>query len=179
MSSSSIKSPNSIIENKNFLSPIGFKLVFTRLPNVVLFARSAILPSVSVREMTVNNPILPINVSSTKMDQGSFQITFKIDEDMVNYRELYNWMVDLTFGRETSLYLNVGERKIADDAGVRSDATLMILNSAKNPNIKIDLKDVFPINLTPQTFDASRTDIDYLECTAEFSFRYFDISLVT
>lgn len=179
MSGSSIKTPNSIIENKNFLSPLGFKLVFTRLPNVILFARAATLPSVSISEMTVNNPILPLNVSSTNMKQGSFQITFKVDEDMVNYRELYDWMVDLTFGRETSLYLDLGDRKKADDAGVRSDATLMILNSAKNPNIKIELKDVFPINLTPMSFDASRTDVDYLECTADFSYRYFTVGLTT
>lgn len=179
MSSSTIKTPNSLVENKNFLSPLGFKLVFTRLPNVILFARSATLPSVSINEMTIDNPILPVNLSSTNMKKGSFQMTFKVDEDMVNYRELYNWMVDLTFGRETSLYLNLGERKRADDAGVRSDATLMIMNSAKNPNIKIELKDVFPINLTPMQFDASKTDVDYIECTAEFSYRYFDISLVT
>jgi hypothetical protein len=173
-----VKTPNSIIENKNFLSPLGFKLVFTRLPNVVLFSQTATLPSISVKAITVNNPILPLNVSTTTMDQGIFDVTFKVDEDLVNYREIYDWMVDLTFGRETSLYLHMGERKKADDAGVRSDASMIILNSAKNANIKIDFNDVFPISLTPQRFDAKQTDVDYVECTAQFSYRNFNISLV-
>lgn len=161
--------------NRNFLSPIGFRLVLTRLPNVILFSQSATLPSVGIKEITVPNPILPLNVSSTTMDQGTFSITFKVDEDLVNYKELYQWMIDLTFDRETSLYLHMGQRLQGDTQTVRSDATLTILNSAKNANKEIQFTDCFPRNLTPLVFDTRKTDVDYIECTATFSFRNFSI----
>ena len=171
-------------QNKNFLSPLGFRLVFDRLPHVEYFCQAAVLPFVSIGNIEVPNPILPLNVPSTKINMGNFEVTFKIDEDMKNYSELYQWMIDLTFDRETSLYMHMGESRTKKfqqnpSGGVFSDASLTILNSVKNANKELRFTDVYPAGLTPLKFDVTQESINFMECTASFSFRDFRISDVT
>ena len=98
--------------NKNFLSPLGFRLVFDRLPTVEYFCQGATLPSVSINNIEIPNPILPLNVPSTKLNTGDFSVVFRVDEDLANYNELYQLMIDLTFDRQTSLYLHMGESRL-------------------------------------------------------------------
>lgn len=166
--------------NRNFLSPLGFRLVFSRLPNVEYFCQSVRLPSVTIGNIEVPNPILPLNVPSTKINTTDFEITFKVDEDMKNYNELYQWMIDLTFDRQTSLYLHLSETRLQKfkqdpNGGVFSDASLTILNSAKNPHKQFNFTDVYPTGLTPLKFDVTEDTVNYLECTASFSFRNFEL----
>lgn len=168
-------------QNKNFLSPLGFRLVFDRLPHVEYFCQGVTLPSVSINNIEIPNPILPLNVPSTKINVGMLEVTFKIDEDMKNYNELYQWMIDLTFDRQTSLYLHPGETRIQKykedpNGGVFSDASLTILNSVKNPNKQFTFTEMYPAGITPLRFDLTSETINFMECTASFSFRDFRIS---
>ena len=56
-----------------------------------------------------------------------------------------------------------------------SDATLTVLNSAMNPNRYIRFKDCFPTSISDIPFDTTLSDVDYVETTATFKFRMFDI----
>lgn len=163
--------------NRNFLSPLGFRLVFNRLPTVEYFCQSVTLPSVGLQVMSVSNPLMRLNVAGTQLQYGELSATFKIDEDMKNYVELYNWISDLSFNRETSQYANLLAAQVpGGNGGPRSDATIEILNSVKNANKAFHFTDVFPASLTPVSFDTRKADIDYLECTVNFSFRDFTIT---
>ena len=61
------------------------------------------------------------------------------------------------------------------DDKVFSDATLTVLNSAMNPNRYIRFKDCFPTSISDVPFDTTLSDVDYVETTATFKFRMFDI----
>ena len=73
---------------------------------------------------------------------------------------------------------NVGTAGIMTGEGVYSDATLTVLNSAMNPRIRINYQDLYPTSLSDTTFNASLTDVDYLECTATFAYKRYKIERI-
>jgi hypothetical protein len=60
--------------------------------------------------------------------------------------------------------------------GIYSDCTLTILSSAMNPNMEITFIDAYPISLADLTFDTREQDVNYLETTATFAYRKFNIA---
>lgn len=167
--------------NKNFLSPNGFKFGIKKLPNVNFFVQSVNLPSFSLGTVDVENPFIKIPFPGDKLTYGQLDVTFKVDEDLANYLELYNWLVGIGYPD------NFGQRgaieppnvNIVSGEGVYTDAILIITNSKMNPNFQVTFKDLYPINLSELQFDSTVTDIDYLTCTATFAYRIFTISVLS
>ena len=60
--------------------------------------------------------------------------------------------------------------------GVFSDGTLVVLTSAQNPNKRIQLVDLYPINLSPLQFDVTGTDVAYIEADVTFNYRSFTVA---
>ena len=44
-----------------------------------------------------------------------------------------------------------------------------------NPNKEVKFVDVFPVSLSDVPFATTLADVDYVECTATFKYRKFDI----
>lgn len=166
--------------NKNYLSPVGFQLTLTRIPNTTYFCQGVTLPQVGIDVIKAPTPFNALNLGGTSLNYGDLQVTFLVDEDMRNYNELYQWMSDITIERVESQYSKINVKKTTDpNAGPRVDARLTILNSAKAPNVTFELIDVFCTGLTPLAFDTRNIDVKYLTCTATFNFREFNITMNT
>jgi hypothetical protein len=168
-----------VTANKNFLSPLGYKFVITRLPNVDYFCQSIEFPSISLNSTSVPNPFQRIPVAGTEITYGNISVNFKIDEDLTNYKEIYNWMLALGFPESYEQYRELAEKSSVDSQRLRSDASLVILSSSKNPKHEVKFLDIFPVGLTGMKFDSSLTDVAYLEATAEFSYRMFKLDPTT
>ena len=164
--------------NKNFLSPLGFKFSIQKTPNVNYFVQAINLPSVTLGETQLPTPFKRIPMPGDHLEYGDLSITFKVDEDMKNYIELLNWIKAIGFPDNFDQYKAVDPRFVMPNTGegVVSDATLVILSSAMNPIHEVIFKDLFPVSLTDFNFDSRNTDVEYIETTATFKFRTFDIS---
>ena len=55
-------------DNANFLSPLGFRFIVDKLPNVNYFCQSASLPAVALQELTLPNPLLNLPFAGTKLE---------------------------------------------------------------------------------------------------------------
>jgi hypothetical protein len=163
--------------NVNFLSPTGFILAINRLPEVSYMCQAATLPSLRISPININNPMLPVNVASTKAEFQRFSVQFKVDEDMNNYYSLYQWMAGLTFSRHDTQYYSTGPglKKPLPDQGPRSDGSLLVLNSVKNVTREIVFTDLFPEELMPLEFNTQDAEISYITCNVIFSYRMFDV----
>ena len=84
----------------------------------------------------------------------------------------------MTFPDNFTQYANIATRKEGDSSGIYSDATLSILNSSKKVNIEVEFQDLFPISLSEITMDVRSTDITYVEATATFKYKSFDITVL-
>jgi hypothetical protein len=113
----------------------------------------------------VNNP-----TPGDKISYDAFSIRFRIDEEMANYLEIFNWMIGL--GHPSNFEQH---KDLREGQGVYSDASLIILSSNNNPAVRIALINVFPVSLAPVTFDVTQPDIEYLEAEATFRYQQFTV----
>ena len=162
-------------KNKNFLSPVGFKFIMSRTPNVDYFCQSASIPEVSIGTREISTPVKDYTVPGDKMTFGDLNLRFLVNEDLDNYFEIYKWLKGLTNPKNTGdfqAYINSVDEKGRDSDFTKSmsDARLLVLNSNYNGIATVNFYNIFPTSLTTLEFDASATDINYF--TAEVNFKY-------
>ena len=163
--------PNQI-NNRNFLSPVGFKFTLSKNPKIPFFCNSARIPEISLG--TAMQPTYDkfLDVPGDILSYGDFSLRFLVDENMENYMAVHNWMTGLGFPETPQQFKDL----TTDDDGVRdlkeqfSDGSLHILNSNFRDVAIVKFRDLFPTYLTSLEFRASDTDINYF--TAEVTFKY-------
>ena len=163
--------PNQI-DNRNFLSGIGFKFNLGKYPKVDFFCNTARIPEISLATATQPTYLKDIDVPGEKLTYGDLTIQFLVDENMENYRIIHEWITGLGFPETAQNFKDL----TTDSAGVRgameafADGTLRILNSNFNEVAQVKFLDMFPVSLSSLDFDATQTDVNYF--TAQASFKY-------
>ena len=164
------------LQNRNFLSPTGFKFILNRAPKVAFFSNSANIPSLDLGIATQPTYLKDIDIPGDKILFEDFSLRFLVDEDIKNYMEIQNWIRGLGYpeSRQEIIDLQTERDKIDTfESGlmdIYSDGTLTVLGSNQRPNFMVKFKDLFPYSLSTLNFDATDTDIDYF--TADVSFKY-------
>lgn len=164
------------IDNRNFLSPTGFKFSLTRTPKVAFFCNQANIPDLNlgVTEQPSYTKMLP--TPGDIIEFGDLSLRFLVDENLENYMEIQNWIRGLGFPEELKQFDNLEKSGTVqgnytkDSQNIYSDGTLQVLTSSQIPNFQIRFQDLFPYSLSTMTFDATNTDIQYF--TADVSFKY-------
>lgn len=159
--------------NKNFLGQTGFRLILDRTPNVNYFSQSASLPGISLSAPEVTTPFVDYPLPGTKLQYSPFTIAFRVDEDMKNYLEIYNWLVGLGFPDNFDQYKNFEQASV--NQRNLSDATLSILSSKYNPNLRVKFQNMFPESISELQFSTTAADIDYLEATVTFRYTLYTV----
>ena len=168
------------IANRNYMSPLGFKLVITKTPKVDFLCQSANIPSISMGTAIQPTYLKDIPVPGDKVLYDDLNIRFLVDEKMENDLEIHKWITGLGYPENLGQYdqLRKDDRRtdgrVGDDGDPRyfefSDATLQILNSNYKPSVLINFKDAFPVSLSTLDFDVTARDYSYF--TAEVTFKY-------
>jgi hypothetical protein len=168
--------PGNPIENRNFLSPTGFKFALKRSPAAAFFCNQANIPSLDLGIAQQTSYLKDIDIPGDKIVFGDLTLRFLVDEDLFNYMEIQNWIRGLGYPEKLSQLKDLSEDgKIKSRFGqsgenIYSDATLQVLSNNLVPKFQVMFKDVFPYSLSTITFDATDTDIEYF--TADVSFKY-------
>ena len=84
--------PGTPIDNRNFLAPTGFKFSLKRSPGVAFFCNQANIPSLDLGIATQPTYLKDIDVPGDKIQFGDLTLRFLVDEDLVNYMEIQNWI---------------------------------------------------------------------------------------
>ena len=163
------------IENRNFLTPTGFKFVLERTPGVSFFCNQANIPSLDLGVAVQPTYLKDIDRPGDKLVFGDLSIRFLVDEDLKNFMEIQNWMRGLGYPESLDQIRNFGEtgNRAMDQRGeerLYSDGTMTILNSSLVSNFLIKFQGLFPYSLTTLSFDATDTDVEYF--TADVTFKY-------
>ncbi len=167
--------------NQNFLSPIGFKFIIGRTPNVDYFCQSAAIPQVEIGVREITTPVKEYSLPGDKMTFGDLSLRFLVNEDLDNYYEIFKWLKGLTnpkHQKNFQKYLaTVDERgRTTEFDKMMSDARLLILNSNYNTISIINFLNIFPTSLTTLEFDASATDVNYLTADVNFKYTMYEIT---
>ena len=160
------------IENRNYLSPIGFKFTIAKEPKIAFFCNSAKLPEITLGTAIQPSYLKDIDVPGEKISYGDFTLRFFVDENMENYMAIHHWIVGLGFPESTIQYKTLIRNEFGDldPKKAFSDGSLRILNSSYRDVAVVKFTDLFPVSLSALEFEATEQDINYL--TAEVTFKY-------
>jgi hypothetical protein len=171
------------IENRNFLSPTGFKFTLDKIPKASYFCNEANIPDLNLGVAVQPTWLKELPTPGDQVAFGDLNIRFLVDEDLSNFMELQNWIRGLGFPESLKEFHDLEkEAKLPTDYGERSpekvysDGTLQILSSNLIPKFQVMFKDLFPYSLQTLTFDATDTDIEYFTANASFKYTIYDIT---
>lgn len=170
-------------ENRNFLSPTGFKFTLKRTPKVSFFCNSANIPDLTLGVAVQPSYLKDIDIPGDKIIFGDLNLRFLVDENLENYMEVQNWIRGLGYPESLKQIYDFQETgyitpkiEAQKQLGLYSDGTLQVLTSSSIPNFQIVFKDLFPYSLGTLNFDATNADIQYF--TADVSFKYTIYNIV-
>ena len=169
--------------NRNPLSPLNFKMVLQKAPGVTFFLQGFSLPGLTFEgDINMPTPFVKIPIPGDHLNYSPLTISYMVDEDLKNYFEILNWIIDLSGPRDTITppELNTPLRfnnSIPTDPLVtaRSDIKIFVLSSSKNPNIEITFFDAFPVSLGELSFNTTATSVNYLETSVTFEYIKYKI----
>jgi hypothetical protein len=172
------------IDNRNFLSPVGFLFSLANYPKVSFFCNSARIPEISYPSLEQPSYLKQIPVPATKLTYGQLILKFLVDEDMTNYSILHNWLIGMGFPKSAEQFARFSEAGPNDverqgKVDVRkhfSDGTLTILNSNYNPTVKVKFIDLHPVSLSSVEFDSTATDIQYFTAEVVFDYTLYELT---
>jgi hypothetical protein len=179
----------------DYASPIQFRFKIAKLPEVEFFVQTVNLPGISLGSATVPTPLYDYPVPGDKITYQSLDISFLVDENLNNYKELHDWISGLGFGKshqqfadlqatsedrfpgssKGSLVAGVEIPAPLSEGGIYSDATLTILNSKNIVKTEVRFQNVFPLSVGSLSYDVKAADVDYLQAQASFTYMNYDI----
>lgn len=165
-------------ENKSFLSPLGFRFSIQRLPHVNYFCTAFSLPEIVLGQIdTITNTFIKLPIPGDKLSFGSLNVRFRVDEDMKNYREIYDWLIGLGYPDNFEQRANIS-RGLKSIGQVYSDGSVLITTAQMNPNIEIKFIDMYPVSISTLEFSIENSDIEYLQADATFAYRKYELTTI-
>ena len=179
----------------DYASPIQFRFKMTKLPTVEFFIQTANIPGIGLGDTTLPTPLKDISMPGDKLTYQSLDVSFLVDENLNNYKEIHDWMTGIgfpqdhkqfadvlatgsdRFSRSTASTAAVGSGKPAplSEGGIYSDATLIVLNNKNIAKTEIRFQNVYPTSLGSLSYNIRASDVDYLTVNASFNYMYYDI----
>jgi hypothetical protein len=123
--------PNQI-DNRNFLSPVGFKFTLSKEPKGSFFCNSARIPEINLGTAIQPSYLEGFDVPGDKLTYGDFSLRFLVDENMENYMAIHNWLTGLGYPETTQDFKDLLQTNEIQDGGIRdlkeqfSDGSLYI-----------------------------------------------------
>lgn len=145
----------------NYLSPTNFSIEVSRIPNVQFFTNKLTIPGITASPTVLDTPLAAIYYSQDKLTYGDLDMSFIVDENMNNYKEILSWMEGMGSPESTKSYSTLSSS--AD--GIYSDISVIITNSHRNPNLKFTFTNCFPVSLGSIELDVNVQDISYATCS--------------
>jgi len=179
----------------DYASPIQFRFKITKLPLVEFTIQSANIPAITLGETSIETPLKDIPIPGDKVSYSSLDVSFLVDENLNNYKEIHDWITGLGFPQDHKQFKNLlgtGSDRFpgttsstvatgtsipqpASDGGIYSDATLTVLNNKNIAKTEIRFQNVYPTSLGGLSYSITASDVDYLTVNASFSYMYYDI----
>lgn len=163
-------------QNLNFLSPLNYKFVVKKMPHVNFFLQKVNTPAINLPPVPAGNPFVNIHHAGDHIQFGNLNLTFKVDERMKNYQEIYNWIMGLGFPQSFDQYRDLENEGKQLGYGIKSDCSVTVLDSAKNPRVEFIYVDTFPTFLSELQFDTTMNDVQFVTASAIFKYTYFKIN---
>lgn len=165
-------------DNLNYFSNHNFRFMVKKLPHVNFFCQEVTIPSISGGVINHGTPFSTINTGGDRIQWAPLNVSFKVDEDLMNYTEIYDWLMAINYPDEFAQYKEIFDIPLYTGDGLFSDGTIMVQTNIKNFNKNIVFRRMFPVNLSELTLTSKGSTVEYLSATVTFSYIAFYIESV-
>ena len=184
----------------DYASPTQFRFSIIKLPKVEYFATAANIPGITLGQANQPTPLKDVPIPGDKLEYDNLNITFLVDENLENYREIHGWLTGLGFPKDNEQFRNLQNagsdrfpttkntglnkelgqirKAVQDDGGLYSDATLFVLTSKNNANLEVRFRDLYPVSLSGLDYNQQETDIQYLTANVTFAYKIYEFATV-
>ena len=179
----------------DYASPIQFRFKMTKLPNVEFFVQTANIPGITLGSTSFETPLKDIAGVGDKVTYQTLDVSFLVDENLNNYKEIHDWIIGLGFPQDHKQFKNLlgtssdrfsgstarsvptGSNAASplNEGAIYSDATLTVLNSKNIPKTEIRFRNVYPVSLSGLSYDIKANDVSYIQSSASFSYMGYEI----
>ena len=174
-----------------------WRLAFNRIPKTTWFCTAATIPGIQLGEAQYATPMTDMVVTGDKLTFETLNITFIVDEELQNYRELWNWIVGIGTPVKHSQWtteLFKGDSAVRqfgtedtdprtkvsyEESNLYSDSTLIVYNSKNKAKVNVQFKNMFPTSLSSLEYSQELTDVEYFKATASFRYLYYEFETIT
>ena len=154
-----------------------FQVTLGNFPLAQYFCTGVNLPGVSITGTPVSTRLAEIPMVGDLMTFEDFTMTFLVDETLANYREIFNWLVNIGAPSNHTQFNKLSRADGVDMTGDRnlySDIVITILSSKNNPIIRTTMHDAFPLSLSGLTYTTQETDAVYLTADVTFAYTHYE-----
>tara|TARA_Y100000310_G_C20288559_1_gene626092 strand:+ start:31 stop:636 length:606 start_codon:yes stop_codon:yes gene_type:complete len=182
-----------------------WRIAFNRIPKTTWFCTAANIPGITLGEATYPTPMTDMFITGDKLTFDTLNITFIVDEELQNYRELWEWLVGIGAPKQhpqwtealtkgdglTTTFSAVGsddvltsraaavQKATSTEKNLYSDAALIVYNSKNIPKANVLFKEMFPTSLSGLDYSQEATDVEYFKATATFRYLYYEFESAT
>ena len=154
-----------------------FLVTLGNFPLAQYFCTTLTLPGVSVGRIDAGTSLANIPMVGDLMTFEDFTMTFMVDETLANYREIFNWLVNIGAPSNHTQFNKLSRADGVDMTGDRnlySEIQISILSNKNNPVVRTTLHDAFPLSLSGLTYTTQETDAVYLTADVSFAYSYYE-----
>ena len=183
-----------------------WRLAFNRVPKTTWFCTTANIPGVTLGEAQYPTPMSDMFIAGDKLTFDTLNITFIVDEELQNYRELWEWLTGIgspvkhtqwsdvlskgdgltttfsaigTDDQLDSRTASVMQSGTSTESNLYSDSTLIVYNSKNIPKVEVKFKNMFPTSLSSLDYSQESSDVEYFKASASFRYLYYEFGTVT
>ena len=161
--------------NINILENILFKSIIKKAPTVSYFSKSLNIPNISIPSVQFATPFSVIKQQGDHITYSPLEITFNIDEDLTNYKEIVKWMTSIGFPEEHSQYGRPGRAISEVNNELVSDIEVMLFSNKSNPVHMFNFKNAWPSDLSGINMNIENDTVVYAECSVTFEYDTFEV----
>jgi hypothetical protein len=153
----------------NTLRAGGYKVIFTRFPNLAGDVQKISIPSLGMTPNQMATPFRTLPLPSGDINYEHLALSMLIDEDMHNYEFFFNWIRRISTSEELN-YPTGSPLSILESENPTSDIKIIIEDSNRNSNIEFSFTECFPIHLSSIDFSSVEESVRDIDFTVIFNY---------
>lgn len=175
--------------NIDFARPTQFRFDLLKIPNTQYHITEVNLPGIAFGgDAVMNSRYTSMPFMGDTLDFSPMELTFIVQENLQNWREIYDWMIGIGFPKSPQQFADAITEATSESYTeptnsattvnpnvLTSDSTLTILTNKNNPVIQVNFKNMYPTSLSGLQFNTQDTDATPITATVTMNYDFYEI----
>lgn len=175
--------------NIDFARPTQFRFDLLKIPNTQYHITEVNLPGIAFGgDAVMNSRYTSMPFMGDTLDFSPMELTFIVQENLQNWREIYDWMIGIGFPKSPQQFADAITEATSESYTeptnsattvnpnvLTSDSTLTILTNKNNPVIQVNFKNMYPTSLSGLQFNTQDTDATPMTATVTMNYDFYEI----